>query len=472
VGGRRLLIVLSVRRLFCDRNPCDRRTFAEQVKGLTVRYGRRTPLLRSILEQLAVALGGRAGARLARSLQAPTSRSTMLRLLMALPDPPAATPRVLGVDDFALRRGHVYGTVLIDCETGAPLDLLAGREAQPLAAWLRAHPGVEVICRDRSGAYAEGARLGAPDAVQVADRFHLWQNLGKAVEGCVARHRACLRSAEPEPIAQAAGLRRLLEPEAVQPAGRFAERARGHHALVHELVAQGHGIRAIARQLGWGRHTVQRYARATTWQELVDGRWQQQRPSKLDAFKPHLRQRWEQGCRNAAELHRELTTLGFGGSYALVRGYLERYRVTPDPAAPAPPTVRQVTGWLTRHPKTLTEDETLQLKTVVEQCPELRAAAGHVRTFGGLLTRLRGQELPAWITAVRAEGLPGLSAFAAGLEGDLAAVTCGLTTRWNSGPVEGRVNHIKMIKRQMFGRAGLPLLRKRVLLTATAAAGR
>jgi transposase len=470
-----VMIVLSVRRLFCDHDRCDRRTFAEQVEGLTVRYGRRTPLLRAMLETIAVALAGRAGARLAGSLHVPAGRSTMLRLLMALADPATATPRVLGVDDFALRRGHVYGTVLIACETSAPVELLAGRDAQPLADWLRTHPGVEVICRDRSGAYAEGARVGAPDAVQVADRFHLWQNLGKAVERCVASHRACLRPPDPDPGIGEQGTalddEQPAEPEEAQPVGRFAERTRRHHALVHDLLAQGHGLRAIARQLGWGRHTVQRYARAATWQELVDGKWQGKRPSKLDAFKPHLHQRWAQGCTNASELHRQITALGFAGSYALVRDYLDQFRVTPDPAAPAlappaPPTVRQVTGWLTRHPKTLTEDETLQLKVVVEQCPELRATAEHVRTFGEMLTRLRGHDLPAWITAVRTDNLPGLAGFAAGLEGDLDAVTRGLTTKWNSGPIEGRVNHIKMIKRQMFGRAGLPLLRKRVLLTA------
>jgi transposase len=469
LGSRQVLIVLSVRRLFCDHDPCPRRIFAEQIPGLTVRYARRTPLLRGMLEQLAVALAGRAGARLAHSLQVTISRSTMLRLLMALPDPPAGTPRVLGVDDFALRRGHVYGTVLIDCATGAPVELLAGRDAQPLTDWLRAHPGVEVICRDRSGAYAEGARVGAPDAVQVADRFHLWQNLGKAVERCVAAHRGCLRYADPTEREHAQPDQpQPLDTEEVQPVGRFAERARRHHALVHDRLAQGHGLRAIARQLGWGRHTVQRYARATTWQELVDGRWQGKRPSKLDAFKPHLQQRWEQGCTNASQLHREIKAQGYGGSYALVRDYLDQFRVPPQPAGPVPPTVRQVTGWLTRHPKTLTEDETLQLAMVLEACPELRAAAGHVRAFGEMLTQLRGQELPGWIAAARADDLPGLAGFAAGLAADLDAVTCGLTTRWNSGPIEGRVNHIKMIKRQMFGRAGLPLLRKRVLLTARA----
>jgi transposase len=469
VGGRRMVIVLSVRRLLCNNQACQQRTFAEQVEGLTVRYGRRTPLLRGLLEQVAVALAGRAGARLAGQLHARASRSTLLRLLMSLPDPGHATvtPRVLGVDDFALRRGQVYGTVLVDCETSKPVELLAGREAKPLADWLGAHPGVEVICRDRSGAYADGARTGAPGAVQVADRFHLWQNLGKAVERCVARHRDCLRAVQPEPSQPTPSPQ--PQPDEERPVGRFAERARRHHALVHDLVAQGHALRAIARQLGWGFHTVQRYARAQTWQELVDGKWQGHRPSKLDPFKAHLRQRREQGVTNAAQLHREIAALGYTGSYGIVRAWLEQYRAAPAPIQPAPPTVREVTGWLTRHPDHLSEDEHLQLKAILEHCPQLRAAAGHVRAFGEMLTTLGGHNLPAWIAAVAADAdqLPGLGSFAAGLQRDLDAVTRGMTTRWSSGPIEGRVNHIKMVKRQMFGRAGLPLLRKRVLLTAT-----
>lgn len=468
VGGRPVEIQLAVRRFFCLSPRCKRKTFAEQVDGLTTRYARKTLLLASVLGRIAVALAGRAGSRLAAGLGVPASRQVMLRLVMSTPDPEAASVRVLGVDDFAIRRGQHYGTLLIDIETGAPLDLIEGRDAQPLAGWLAAHPGVEVVCRDRASAFADGARTGAPDAVQVADRFHLWQNLAKAVEKCVAAHRTCLADPEPPPAAEGG------TPPAAEPAdagtpgltGKFAERARRNHALVHQLRAEGRGIREISRHLGWGQHTVQRYERAATWEELVDGRWKGPRPSKLDPFKPYLDQHADAGHGSFTRLFHEIKALGYDGSYVIVRNYLDRARPEKAPLRPVPPTVRDVTNWLCRRPGTLTEDEQLRLKAILDRCPELQAASDLVRGFATMITNLTGHDLPQWIATAREAALPGISSFAKGLEHDLDAVTQGLTTTWSSGPVEGRVNHIKMVKRQMFGRAGLPLLRKRVLLTA------
>ncbi|MET7370878.1 ISL3 family transposase [Streptomyces sp. NPDC005566] len=332
-AGRRVVLQLRVRRFACRNAGCRRRTFVEQVSGLTRRNGQRTERLRSTLAAIGLALAGRAGSRLADIVGAPVSRSTVLRLVDALPEPEVSAPRVVGVDEYATRKGRHYGTVLVDVETRRPVDMLPDRESSSLAAWLAERPGIEVICRDRAPFFAEGATAGAPQAVQVADRWHLWHNLSEAAERSIAQHRQCLRVLIPETP-------ELSETEAdptEEPSGspwptghRFADRTRTTHATVHALVEAGHSRRAIQRQLGMTSRTVKRYADAGRPEDLFTGQWQT-RTSVLDEYKTYLDDRWNEGHTNAWKLWEEIVPLGYQGSYQRVRAYLRLKRTSPGP---------------------------------------------------------------------------------------------------------------------------------------------
>jgi transposase len=431
-------------------------------------------------------LAGRAAARLARTLGIAVHSSTVLRLIAAAPEPEiTAGPEALGVDDFALAKGYVYGTVLVDMRTGDVIDLLPDREAATFEAWLKAHPGAKVICRDRAGNYAEGARDGAPEAIQVADRWHLWHNLAEYAEKTVAGHRGCLKdqpgvgtggndapgtagTPEREPPGPAES-RPVTPPGFLDACGRerrLVARTRERYAEIRGRLDAGESLSGISRVTGLDRKTVQRFARAGSIEELLGKATS--RESKLDEFTPYLHQRWNEGITDAAQLHAELQQRGWAGSEQTVRRYVRPFRqarAAPGPA-PAVPKTRQITRWLLTRPDHLQEDEQAQLQAIRARCPHIDALAGHVTAFAEMMTARTGsRDLEAWLTAVEADDdQSGLRSLAAGIRNDMQAVTNGLTLHWNSGRVEGTVNKIKMIKRQMYGRASFGLLRKRVIL--------
>ncbi|HEX3957475.1 MAG TPA: ISL3 family transposase [Trebonia sp.] len=484
LGGRKVLVIVQIRRFKCVSPRCAKSTFSEQVPGLTTPFARRTPPLTGSLVKVALALAGRPGARLAAELAMPSCRDVLIRLVRAQPIPAAGQIEVLGVDDFAVRRGQSYNTILIDMSTRKPVDVLPDREAGTLADWLREHPEVQTVCRDRASAYADGIRTGAPQAIQVADRFHLWKNLCEAAEKTVAAHHHCLRAvaaaraeptqAEQEPPAP------VPRPESAAPPERtyrLAERTRARYAEVQECLARGLSRAAVSRELNLDIQTVRRFANAGCAEELLGKA--EHRSTKLDPFIDLVNQRWNEGVTSAAAIAAELRALGFKGNAQTVRRYLKPFRPPgtsrshPDPhhrkqapAATAVPKPRKISRALLTHPGRLTEDDAEIVKNAIAGCAHLERLHQHVRSFAKIMAQRRGQELPAWLEAVEADDLPELRSLASGLRRDLAAVTNGLTLEHSSGAVEGNVTRVKRIKRDGYGRANFDLLRAQILIAA------
>jgi len=452
-GGRVVVIRLAVRRFFCVSPGCPARTFAEQPGGLASRYSRLTVAARQLASRVGLALAGRAGARLGAAMALPVSRQVLLRLVMALPDPPCGLVRVLGIDDFSLLRGQSWGTLLVDIETGRPVDVLEDREAATATAWLKAHPGTEVICRDRAGAYAQAGRDGAPAAIQVADQWHLFHNLSARVRETVAANRAALPAAVPDP-----------GPAPTGPA-QVTAIITGRHTAVRQLRAQGLTLKQAAAATGLGKGRTSRYWNAASPAPLLAARG----ASALDEHKPYLDQQWAQGQHSIAALHAAITARGYRGSHTTTYAYLSTLRLAAPPAAPPPPTVAQAACWIMAGPDRkghhLAAAARTQLTAILAASPQLSALASHVTRFSQIANgRLGPAALDQWLDAADADDQPALHHFTAGIRQDYQAVASAVTLTWNSGIVEGHVGRLKKIKRQMYGRAGRPLLRKLVLL--------
>lgn len=445
VGGRRVLIRLRARRMRCPSLECPRQTFREQLAGVIERYQRRTVGLTRQVGGVVRELAGRAGARVLAGLGVALSRQTALRALLKLPLPASATPRVIGVDDFALRKRQRYATVIINAENGKRIDVLPDRTAETLETWLREHTDVEVVCRDGSGAYAEAIRRALPDAIQVGDRWHIWHNLAEAVIKEVAAHSSCWGKTGPPPR------------EGIQ-----AQTTRERWQQVHDLLDAGVGLLECARRLNLALNTVKRYARISEPERLI--RAPKYRPTLVDPYREHLRRRREvDPAVPVQHLFAEIKQLGYPGSLNLLYRYITQGRVESDRPAISP---RRLARYLLTRPDRLKDHHRERLDAAVAACPEMTALAGLVGDFAALLAPTAGNDirLTGWIDQARAEDLPQLHAFTRGLELDRHAVNAALTCSFHNGRTEGVNTKTKMIKRQMYGRAAFTLLRHRILL--------
>jgi transposase len=481
VGGRPVVVHLRVRRFLCPNRSCSKQTFAEQLPALAARSARRSVPLRADLQQTGVALGGRPGARLSAALQRPVSRTTLLRLVRALPLPAAATPRVLGVDDWARRKQHRYGTILVDLERQRVIDLLPDRTAETLASWLRDRPGVQIVSRDRSGAYADGVAQGAPEAMQIADRFHLTRNLVEMLDRFFDRHRAMIKQVErpdalrpdapapPSPVTAAPPSPSL---EAERERKRVARQAR--YVEVRERYLKGARISELARELKLNWRTVRKYAQAD---QCPERRPAPRRPRLLTPYEPYLRRRWADGCHNAMRLHREIVAQGFGGSRIHVARFVTHLRRAPAAAPTAAITPAQVTArgltprdatWLVlRRAPERTPAEQAALDQLAHLAPEVERLVTFGERFLALLRERQGTLACArWVTDAAAAGVPELRRFIIKLKQDLPAVQAACREDWSNGQTEGQVTRLKLVKRQMFGRASFDLLLRRLLLAS------
>jgi transposase len=484
----RVRLHLRVRKFFCTNSGCSQEIFTERLPQVVAPWARRTRRLTRALEYIAVALGGAAGAWLSQQLGLRASRNTLLRLLRKLPLPSLRIPQVLGVDDFALRKRQTYGTVLIDLERHRPVALLPDRTAETLAHWLQQHPGVQLITRERAKAYAEGARQGAPAALQVTDRFHLLQNLAEALDQVFTTHGKCLDAVnatlrqQPVPFPTGAAAVPVAFPDLSTLPQQRATQRQARRQLVHEQVwtlhRQGWTVRAIARHLGLSARTVQRDLRTATF----PGRRQRSDcgQSVLDPYKATLLQRWNAGCHTALRLFRDLRGEGYAGSYTLVAAYARRLRQAqglapgqrrprrPLPRVAEPPgqslTPRRAPWLVLRRVDKRTDTEGQQLRLLRAQQTELAEAIDLAQDFAQLVRLRQPAQFDAWLVRASKSTLHPFQRFAKGLRDDYAAIKAGITLRWSNGPVEGQINRLKMLKRQMLGRAHLDLLSRRFVL--------
>jgi len=469
-----LTVRLRVRRFFCDERFCGRAIFAERLPGLAAHYARRTERLDGWFRHVSFALGGEAGSRLLRDLGVVVSGDTLLNHIRSLQLEDHETPRVLSVDDFAFRRGTRYGTVLVNLERRVLVDVLPDRSADTFARWLGEHPGVEVVSRDRGGEYAEAARRAAPHATQVADRFHLLKNLRDVVSRVFRQH-ADVLDLVPNP---ANHLQRLtnLRLDRKSSKERTSEQTQKLFESIHALSKKGMKNAQIARELRIHRHTVEKYL---AFEAPPVRRHFTKKLSAIAPYEDYILERWQQGCRNATQIHKEISEQGYPGAYQNVwriTRYLKEQERLGKPMPDRPPGIStsHAAGILVKRPENRSEGEIRTLKRlktvhrITERCCTLfEEFAGMLRDKDQSNGEQAHRQLEAWTERAKASGIAEMNAFAVKLLQDSEAVVAAMTLPYSQGQTEGRVNKLKLVKRSMYGRGKFDLLRQRVLYEAS-----
>jgi transposase len=487
--GISVTLKVHSRRFFCDEPSCERKIFCERLPEVAAR-ARKSDRLEEALLAIALELGGRAGARLAAELGSVAARDALLRRIKGAPLPEVGKVRVLGVDDFAFKKGSTYGTILVDLELREVMDLLPERSQESLVAWFESHPGaagVEIAARDRSNIYREGLAKGAPGATHVADRWHLLHNLALTLEEYLLQKRPVVRKAA------APGAAPEVKDDADFASGPIMpNRPRNHDRKIEEAARKRHerlveqwknirrlylaeaDLRHICKRLGISARTVYRYKDLT---EPPPRPAYKRRTSVLDPYVPYLVKRWNEGCHNGKRLYREIRERGYRNSEetcARFTAQLRRAEARGKPISSVPrarqgsvaglsPTAKNVAALFMRHEEKLDEEQEAYLGRLCDADEGLADTRRLTQEFAEMVRRLEGEDLDGWLKDAEECRSTALQSFALGLRKDLDAVRAGLTEEWSNGCVEGFVHKLKLLKRQGYGRAGFELLRARML---------
>lgn len=451
--GRPVRISLVARRFRCATSRCRTRIFVERFRAdVAATFARRTARLDSIVHHLGLALGGRPAASLARRLLMPVSKDTLLRTVRRRFDKTQVKPTIVGIDDWAWKRGQRYGTIVCDLERRRVIDLLPDRSVSTVEAWLKKRPEITIIARDRGGGYRHAAARALPHARQVADRWHLMENASQAFLDAVRKSmraiRHALQRAEPDPHL-------LTRAERLQYEG--FKRRQNADDMIRTLLLKGTSIKAIVRATGYARKTVRQVARGGRSDIF------RTRIGSLDPWLVTLDAEWHGGCHNGAELWRRLKGRGFQGGLRVVTEWATRRRR--DEAAPgrgprAVPSARVVARLMTAARDQLSISEARLVTMIEDAVPALVSVRNLAERFHRMIRQQTDCDLATWIEEARETPF---RSFANGLSDDWDAVRAAITDPWSNGQTEGQITKLKLVKRQMYGRAKLDLLRARLM---------